>query len=531
MSLPWGPGINQSRAEWGQGNRRRVLTLGQHYHRRKLAKLISKTSLYDIAGMTWSAWAIQNGHADIARRYMRFPPQATNSEIDAPYAIFPWFLETLVNEAMVLPLIADRRGRQLVTQEFSAIRTLTELVRKIEESDDRAFLRENDVLYEMHRLTQRQFEWQRGFINQPRFYRALVMFADGASGSYFESKSGCSVPEFIQAAFLIFAGSASSPTRRWDEHPAYEDVSVEQCRRVLDAISIGATEAEALARTIRAGGAHIGYEPSVLRQYPILRFGKSGANAMAPLPPLVLQRASSGLYFDVIDGGGSVREDIGRRFESYCHRYLQAMLEGANVAPESRYGSRGRSFDSPDILVSRDGAVRMVVECKARRMSIEARFSGDPVGDAVQAYTEIAKGVFQVWRFFSHARRGLYDPPVAPDCLGMVLTADPWLVMGQKLNPEVMAIAHRIADEKDSQILAEDRRRVPVVLIDDLEYLLQHTSADTLFERVASVASDESGWNWSLVHGLGESAERAYPFTSELAERLPRIFGRAEVSR
>lgn len=36
-----------------------VQSLGQCHYREKLARLLSKTSLRDVVGMTWSAWAIQ----------------------------------------------------------------------------------------------------------------------------------------------------------------------------------------------------------------------------------------------------------------------------------------------------------------------------------------------------------------------------------------------------------------------------------------------------------------------------------------
>lgn len=246
---------------------------------------------------------------------------------------------------------------------------------------------------------------------------------------------------------------------------------------------------------------------------------------MVPVPPLILQRITSGLYFDIVGGRGAVWADVGERFERYCLRYLDAMLPAHQVEGEARYGPKGRGFDTPDILVSDESGIRLTIECKAKRMPVEARFSGDPVSNASDAYAEIAKGVFQVWRFFSHARRGLYQRPVANDCLGMVVTADPWLVMGQKLHPEVMAIAAEMADAKDAEISAADRRRVPVVLIDDLEYLLQHAADRELFDRLEALSADPTGWDWSIVHGLDDPAKQPYPFAGELRAKLPRIFG------
>lgn len=499
-------------------------SLGQSYYREKLARLLSKTSLLDVVGMTWSAWAIQNGHAEAARRYMDFAPEATDGSAGAPLVIYPWQLETLVNEAMVAPPRPDPRRRELVTRHFSAIYRLVELVQRIEEADDRSFLRSNDVLYEMHRLSQRQFEWQRGFANMPRFYRSVHLFGEGEAGALFEERVGCSVPDFMEVGFYVFAGAAGSPTRIWRNHELPDGLGSELRNRVLAHISWTVDEAVGEARHLRAEGDHIGYKPSVLRRRPILRFGAGGGDAMAPLPPLILQRVTSGLYFDIVDGGGAVWADVGRRFERYCLRYLAAMLDGFEVGPDERYGSKARGFDTPDVLVSDGGGIRLVVECKAKRMPVGARFSGDPVGDATAAYAEIAKGVFQVWRFFSHARRGLLHRPVADDCVGMVVTADPWLVMGQKLHPEVIAIANALADGSDREISEEDRRRVPVVLVDDLEYILQHGFAAEFFSRLRALTLDPTGWEWSLAHGLADGPARSYPFADELGRIFPRMF-------
>lgn len=332
------------------------------------------------------------------------------------------------------------------------------------------------------------------------------------------------MPEFIEAGFYLFAGMTNSPTRIWRNHELPDGVTSEVREKVLARISWTPDEAGREAKRLRSGRGHIGYEPSVLRRRPVLLFGATGEEAMAPLSPLIMQRLTSGLYFDIVDGGGAIWKEVGHRFEGYCLSYLGAMLTNYRVDPEYRYGPKGRGFDTPDILVSDSGGVRLVVECKAKRMAVEARISRDPVSDAATAYGEIAKGMFQVWRFLSHARRGLLNQPVTDDCLGMVVTADPWLVMGQKLYPEVMAIANALADEKDPEINAEDRRRVPIVLIDDLEYTLQHADPATLFERLLALSEDDTGWNWSLVLGQSDGPARAYPFADELRVILPRIF-------
>jgi hypothetical protein len=165
----------------------------------------------------------------------------------------------------------------------------------------------------------------------------------------------------------------------------------------------------------------------------------------------------------------------------------------------------------------------LAVECKAKRMTIDARFSDDPLADATAGYREIAKGIFQIWRFFSHARRGMIDDrAVASDCLGMVLTLDPWLSMAKRLQNEIYSMAAAMAAADDPEITADDRRRVAITLIDDVEYTLQTGNERTFVEAVREITvGDKIGWLLQSAHVKGTAAARPYPFEADVADILP----------
>nr|WP_320141848.1 hypothetical protein [uncultured Cohaesibacter sp.] len=476
--------------------------------------------------MTWCAWAKQNGHSEYAEKYLSFSRRAESKNGNFAFTINPWLLETLVNEALVRVSICDKSGFSSPNAHADVIYNLSELIRFIEEADDQRFLSNNNVLYEMHRLSQRQFEWQRGFANQPRFYRSLRLFGKGEVGEYFENSVGCSVPDFMEAAFYIYLGQSNSPSRNWASYREVGDICSEKVLNVLNHISLPSYRAITCSRKLRAGDQPIAYKPSILRQYPILRFETANCDAMSPLPSLILNRATSELYLDIVEGGGSVWSKIGKNFERYCEDYLRAMLDGFEVKPEFRYGTKKNPIDTPDILVYKNQTIRLVIECKAKRMPIDARYSSDPVAAQQKAYEEIAKGIFQIWRFRSCVRRNCFTQPVHEDCLGIVVTTNPWLIMGMKLYPEVIAIAKRIVEEKDPQIGTCDQGRVPIVHVDDLEYHLQHGTTESFLERLKEIAEDDSGWKWSLNRDINAGGViRPYPFSDELTDSLPRIFG------
>ena len=54
------------------------------------------------------------------------------------------------------------------------------------------------------------------------------------------------------------------------------------------------------------------------------------------------------------------------------------MLPSYVVSGSYKYSLRRNQIDTPDILVYERGAISLIFECKATRMSYEARFSEEP---------------------------------------------------------------------------------------------------------------------------------------------------------
>lgn len=72
---------------------------------------------------------------------------------------------------------------------------------------------------------------------------------------------------------------------------------------------------------------------------------------------------------------------------------------------------------------------------------------------------QIANGILQLWRFFSHVRRGPLIETVDADTAAMVLTLDSFMTMNRTLKAKIIAEANSLAD-KEEDISAEDRRHI-----------------------------------------------------------------------
>src|SRR3546814_18233724 len=81
---------------------------------------------------------------------------------------------------------------------FQTLRALQGILIKLENAEDGMFLEKHDVFYEMARIAQRQFPWQRGVTNAPHLYRSMLLYGPGSACEYFESSAGISLSAFVQ---------------------------------------------------------------------------------------------------------------------------------------------------------------------------------------------------------------------------------------------------------------------------------------------------------------------------------------------
>ena len=189
-----------------------------------------------------------------------------------------------------------------------------------------------------------------------------------------------------------------------------------------------------------------------------------------------------------------------------------------------RYGPKGAKFDSPDVLIKHQGRLVIVAECKATKLTYLAQFAEDPFEAAKKQYTQIAKGVFQLWRFFSHVRRSIVEEDLAADCYAVVFTLDAFMQMAQDPQNKVFAEANALADE-DGNIAPDDRKPVVICPVHDLEFILSRATETSLLASLkASNEGKYQGWMLREVHrDTGAAKEfgkpKLYPF--DLEDVLP----------
>jgi hypothetical protein len=474
--------------------------------------------------MLWTLNALQTGRAKEANRFLNsYPPEAATEGILGPHAIYPWELETLANELFTT---AKAPYRTFDCRDWNVIGNLVNQLRSVENAEYGARRGEVNILVEMGRIGARQFPWQRGYVGIPSLYRNAYIYGQGECAAYLEQAADLTSSNMTLVGFSLLAVLYPEPAIRpaVDMELIHEwGISPDTLHRTLDRIARPIAVLRREVSLIRDVEMPMAYKPSILRQFPCLRVGHRGRTLISPLPDLIMDRVTNGLFYDVIGGGGRVREEIGRRFEEYSLALLKEMLRGVQFVPEANYRTRLGPVATPDILMrGDDDAVQLAIECKASRMSVTARFGDAAAAD--RGYEEIAKGVVQLWRFFTHCRQQVAPDRLAPDAQGMILTMDEWFAGRSMVIPQIIARANELADAGAHRIPVEDRRSVAFCTISELEAVLLTATAASLQETVRIGSGDRVGWIFSILHGEAQAdktAPKDYPFQEALGNLLP----------
>ena len=225
------------------------------------------------------------------------------------------------------------------------------------------------------------------FATEPR---SLFIYGQGLSGQYFEETYGLSIVDFYTVSFLYMSVFFQKPwTTAVNDLGFFNDVrdKLRPAERLLAAENLDARRESLtlLRRYEKSAGKRlpITYRPSYLRMRPMLQFTTEVEPVfIAPLPILLLNRATVGLYYDIIKGGTKVRNDAGARFEEYCRKSIKAHCQKFEVSPPVKYKFNGNPVDTPDVILQLDGQVVAIMECKASKLTFEAQYAYNPIEES-----------------------------------------------------------------------------------------------------------------------------------------------------
>lgn len=496
-------------------------------YRKRLETLLGRADDVAFLTLAWAISALQSDQIDAASRHMRFRQEAIGAKLGSREHVPPWMLETLINEFLRAPKeqrIPGRYYRVLDCTHMDQMLAALQLLRKLENAEDGISRGSINILDEFRRINHRQFDWQRYALSPARAYRSSFLYAEGEADRFLREKHGLGVHDLSLAGFALFSVLHSEIVVQGPQTLPEIGLTAEIYQRALNIISQPIEQAKEQARKVRQFGQKTAYRPSVLRRFPIIKVDSVRDISLAPLPELIIRRVTSGVSLDFFGAPEEVFDEIGKRFESYSYALLSKILPNYTIVREFSYGSKKQTRKSPDILVVRDEQIQMIVECKATGMTYDAKFSEDPALTEKYKIADIGKGIFQIWHFFAHIRRGVVaNHAFDPNSFGVLLTLEDWFTMSRQPIAKMFENAHKRCEDAAEEILECDKRPIVLGWVEHFEYL-QRVCNEVQFFEVMRGAHSKKYRFWHLPGLVDEmfpdaKTQNPYAFAAEFEEQ------------
>ncbi|WP_172264653.1 hypothetical protein [Caulobacter sp. RHG1] len=474
--------------------------------------------------LIWATRELQTRAGDAHRKVFLAPPEAHTTELNKGQYIFPWLLETLVNELMTTPKRRPRAGQQPVLLNcgrWATIARMANRLRRWEDLEDGLELTPENILRAVDRITHQQFHWQHGDLNLSSFYRSARLYGGDHAAAHLRDR-GLSLNALSATGMAVWGALERSPYVDFTLDLSPLGISRQQQENAMAAICAPLSSMRSQARSLRAGRRHPAYAPSVLRAKPGIRGMLDGSKVLVPLPELVLARTTAGVYYDVIGGGAEVRNEIGARFETYASDLLSSTIQSLTFSGEYRYRRRKNHIDSPDLLARHGGSLVCVVECKATKMSFDSKFTLNPLDDGNRGFDEIAKGVFQIWRYFAHSREGdTADTAIDDNAIGVVLTLDSWVQVSFTTKEKILSRARQMVLERAPEIAESDMKPIAIYSVENLENLVLNQPDEIILDQLRRACRDKPIPDEAEPDLTLTAIEKPYPFKDKLGLVLP----------
>ncbi|WP_139194501.1 hypothetical protein [Roseovarius tolerans] len=449
--------------------------------------------------MSWAIEAMRDGREKVARRRLEMPGVPVDHEVGGKFFVPPWSIDAILREKLSLGP-AEQNAKRLNLKSWNGAAKLLDVYSSLSNTESVMDYSPSDVLAAMPRLFWPQYDWQLGTSNMFRVGRAWHVYATDDGKAAFYAKYGIDLELFLKVGFGIYAGSAEHPAIR----PSYlttlgiTKAQVHQVRQVIGDTIKGHHE---WARSTGNPDVPRDFLRSVTKEKPLFEVSDTeGPAYFVPSRSNLMLRITDGLYYDIVSDPDARRRS-GEAFENLCLELVRHYA-GATISiePERKttYGM------SADILVEdKETSKGLIVECKIRRIPQRVLTSPDPFEDCADAFTDVVKGIVQVWRT-SHE---LYSASPM-NMAGVVLQYDPWTILGNVFVSKLFKSAH----EKANALHIPISDRIPVALVGyaDFEFILRDYAYSDIFEAVCEWDS-EKFHGWELVGVLRANKKAKSP--------------------
>lgn len=443
-------------------------------------------------------------------RYLRFPAplpeQLQNpplrlgkSNLDA--GLHPHLVELLARE---LILNAEPRSGKPFNSWVPAFKAMNMIHRLDDKSWGLHDSRSEDIMQHLSRIAFKQFPWQSPLTNGV-LARYHMLYGHPLVAPMVEAEFGMTPGELFQLNLMLIEELLRGPVLGLEFLPAAEPSMRAPVLALVDRLARPHGELRSMMIERQSFDVNWAYSFNPLRAFPLVHAGNR-RSVMCPAAPILVQRLTDGIYFDLIGADRGFGHAVGKSFEAYVGAVAGRIGGGQfDQREEASWGKPERR--SVDWIIS-DPSATLFIECKLGRLDIASQTELAAEPPFVAAIERLAGNVGQLYATFTDALAGHY-PHWQPDgrpIHPLLVTFHEWFCFGPFFYKHLDRLVATEFERRGLDPRLLERFPYTVCSIEELEGLLTACRAATIEGVMA--AKNSAAHRQSLLRGF-------------LAERYP----------
>lgn len=442
--------------------------------------------------------------------------------------IFAWEFELIARETIVNAQQGDRCPETL--KQWSYLRRSIGKVRDLENAVGQMYVDHTNALTELNRIAHRQFQWQNYHFMQ-QLTRNYKIFSYPDIDRIVQEKLNLSVYQLYLIGFSLFSFYYKTPAVRYPITVSLAQMNQESVETFLRYFSRDLDSIRAILMSEQDISERYAYSFSSLRAYPLIKMPyRNEMCLVCPLPPLLLWRITTGLYYEIVRVKG-----FGASFGKSYQNHVGEVLEKANIAkkltivPEHEYYVGHDRKDTID-WIAHDDQAALFIECKTKRLVLPAKvelLDTKPMEEELETMSDF---IVQIYRTISDYANDCYPNfkfNSGREVYPFLVTLEDWYLFGGGLHSD---LRRQVEDKFRALGLSLDmldKMPYSICSIDELEDLMQVIQVHGIKEVVTNKVHDGEKKTWSvgpyLMNSYKADMDRVnYLFKDEFQE----LFGR-----
>jgi hypothetical protein len=359
--------------------------------------------------------------------------------------IYPWDLEILVREVL---LHAGSSG-DLDLRQWNTLAMAVNHIRRLDNLASEEIGPRNDILLEIHRIAHRQFRWQTA-LDIAAIVRVLKIYGAQTIDALVLRELGMTTKQFLSLGAAIAGNFVTKWGMSTGADYAILGIGRDASTAFFERITCDIDQLRELTAKSQSYDDSWLYAWNPLEQRPVIRFNpQSSAQVICPVPRYLLARASTGIFYDLVNSRG-FDNPYGHSFESYIGEVMSVTCKPPQffLRSEAEYSPKKAERKHGIDWILSDETGYLFVECKTKRLLREAK-SLTNVESLESDLAVMARAVVQTYKNIRDALDGqtnwsAHGLPVYP----LIVTLEDWYLFNPRLQEMLDSQVRRLLDEE-----------------------------------------------------------------------------------